>query len=115
MELEVYSLLPDEWRDEISLYTHNEFSDSIFENGQRRLVDAGEIKCHYNENHFLPRDGRLVRAADHLSAYIEAHEAVRNGSGSPDIKEALIHLSEEYRGKTMCGVDIGRVFEDFRS
>lgn len=115
MEIEVYSLLPDSWRDEIALYTHNEFSDSIVENGQRKLVEKDEINQHYNENSFSPRDGRLVRAADHLSAYIEAHEAVRNGSGSPDIKEALIHLSKHYRGKTICGIGIGRVFEDFRS
>ncbi|MCK5808734.1 HD domain-containing protein, partial [bacterium] len=115
MEIEVFSLLPDSWREEIALYTNNEFSDSVMKGGSRVVVKPNEISQKYNQDVFSPRDGRLVRAADHLSAYIEAHEAVRNGSGSPDIKEALIHLSEEYRGKAMCGVSIGQVFEDFRS
>jgi len=115
MESEVYSLLPNFWREEIGLYTHNEFSDSVIENGTRRVVEPHEINEEYNQNNFSPRDGRLVKAADNLSAYIEAHEAVKNGSGSPDIREALIHLSEQYKGKTVCGVDIGRVYADFIS
>jgi putative hydrolase of HD superfamily len=89
MERKIYRLIPKGWHREMRGFTEDEFSDT--------------------EN----RDGQLVKAVDKLAAFIEAYLSVHNGTQSQDFKKAMESVSEDYAGKTVSGVDFGRIYEEF--
>ncbi len=95
MKKEVYDLLPEAWHTEIELYTKNEFKDVEFDDGTRR-------------------DGSLVKAADELAALVEACEAVKNGSPRPEFTDAMTDLTKKYKNKSVAGLSLGTLFNEFR-
>ncbi|NTV53604.1 MAG: HD domain-containing protein [Candidatus Firestonebacteria bacterium] len=93
----VYQLLPDDprWQKELALFTEHEFED-VSENGE------------------ILRDGQLVQAADKFAAFIEAYEAIRNGSPSQELKDALLGIRQGFgENKSRAGVDFKSLYADF--
>lgn len=113
MEKEVYGLFPKEWHPEFKMYTENEFDNIVTIDEKTKKVSSQEINDKYNENKFNPRDGELVKAADDLAAFVEAYEAIRNGSPSKDFEGAKSSLRRRYSGVTVAGVNLGKIYADF--
>lgn len=113
MDRELYSLLPEKWRDEFRRYTEDEFSDTIRKGGAFVATTADEISKKYNDDKFDPRDGTLVKAADELCAFIEATTAIKNGSHADDFYKVKVLLRQKYDAKTIAGINIGRIYADF--
>jgi len=113
MEREVYSLLPDGWRDEFRRYTEDEFSDTALVGGKFVATTPEEISEKYNDDKFDPRDGTLVKAADELCAFIEASTAIKNGSHADDFYKVKVLLREKYGARTVAGINLGRIYADF--
>jgi putative hydrolase of HD superfamily len=113
MEKEVYGLFPKEWHPEFKMYTENEFDNVVTIDEKTKRVSSQEISDKYNENKFNPRDGELVKAADDLAAFVEAYEAIRNGSPSKDFEGAKSSLRRRYSGVTVAGVNLGKIYADF--
>ena len=113
MEREVYSLLPDGWRDEFRRYTEDEFADTVLVGGKFIPTTADEIAARYNDDKFDPRDGTLVKAADELCAFIEASTAIKNGNHAEDFFKVRVLLREKYGNKTVAGINFGRIYADF--
>ncbi len=93
----VYQLIPEDanWQNELSMFTEHEFEN---------VVSQGQIV----------RDGEIVQAADKFAAFIEAYEAIRNGSPSQELKDAMLGIRKTYRGKTsQAGVDFRSLYADF--
>lgn len=89
MEKRIYGLIPESWHQDIRLYTENEFSDTAH------------------------RNGSLVKAADDLSAFLEAYLALENGIQNKDFKDAVIHIREKYRGSKVCGIELDKIYGPF--
>lgn len=113
MEREVYSLLPDGWRDEFRRYTEDEFSDTVRKGGAFVATSADEISARYNDDQFDPRDGTLVKAADELCAFIEASTAIKNGNHAEDFFKVRVLLREKYGNRTVAGINFGQIYADF--
>lgn len=113
MEREVYNLIPEDWHSEMRMFTEDEFSDVVVLEGRRVTVGAGEISRQYNDDRFNPRDGLLLKGADELAAFAEAHTALENGVKSKDLLEAHQSLRERYRDRVISGVDVGSLFAAF--
>ena len=113
MEKEVYSLIPEDWHSEFRMYTENEFDSIVTIDGKTKKVSRQEINDKYNENKFNSRDGELVEAADDLAVFIEAHEAIRNGSPGKDFEEARSSLKERYSEVDIAGINLGEIYADF--
>ena len=113
MDKEVYGLIPRSWHPEIRLFTADEFSGVVTVNGRRRRVSSEEIGKKYNYDRFNPRDGQLVKAADGLAAFIEAHVAINNGSQSPEFQVAKMAFRERYGRASIAGINIGEIYADF--
>jgi putative hydrolase of HD superfamily len=113
MEKEVYNLLPPEWHDEMKMFTDDEFTSIVTMGGRIEKVSSDSISERYNADLYNPRDGEIVRAADHLAAFVEAHVALENGVNSKELKEAKEAFLEEYRGKIIGGVKFGELYADF--
>lgn len=115
MEKEVYSLLPLAWHAEMKMYTEHEFSTLVVLNGKNQSATSEEINAKYNEDKFQPRDGTLIKAADEMAAFLEAHVAISNGSASHDLMNAQRKIKYRYQRELplIGGLDFGKLYFDF--
>lgn len=113
MNTEVYVLLPKKWRDEVRFFTESEFTDIVTIDGERQNVNSLQITDSYNDDHFNPRDGTLVRVADDLAAFIEAYVGIKNGSSSQDLKDAQFTIKDEYKNYRLGSLNIGSIYAAF--
>lgn len=113
MESEVYRLIPRAWHHDIRMFTEGEFDSIVTLNRRRRLTSSDEITKKYNHDRYNPRDGELVKAADGLAAFIEAHLAIQNGSNSQNFQEAKLLFRETYSRRSIAGINFGEIYADF--
>ena len=113
MNKEVYGLIPKEWASQIKMFTENEFDNVVTIQGRVERVASLDINDTYNEDTFNPRDGELVKAADELSAFIEAYLALANGSTHHDLQEARLSLKNKYERANIAGMNFGELYADF--
>ncbi|MBA4417071.1 MAG: hydrolase [Syntrophus sp. (in: bacteria)] len=113
MEKEVFNLIPPAWHEDMQMYTENEFSSIVTLDKKIRPADSDTITAAYNDDTYNPRDGEIVRAVDHLAAFVEAHVALENGVNSKELLGAKKTFLEQYRGKIIGGVRFGELYEDF--
>ncbi|MCD6353852.1 MAG: HD domain-containing protein [Proteobacteria bacterium] len=122
MEKEVYGLIPAKWHSEIKLFTgilkefpdeENEFYSIITIDGKIKKVPSKTINIAYNRDEFNPRDGELVKAADVLSAFIEAYVALQNGCTAQDFEETKLSLKSQYGKMNIAGINLGEIYSDF--
>jgi len=95
MEAKIYKLIPKSWHSDMRMFTDNEFTSVVRANGA------------------IERDGELIKGIDELAAFIEAYLSLRNGIQSEDLESAVKKFPEEYRSKTISGVDFDQIYSDF--
>lgn len=113
MEEVIFPLLPPEWHDQIRYFTTNEFSSKIKYDGDIVIVTTDEINSEFNEDKFLPIDGELIRACDHISAFVEAYLSLCNGMSSEQMYFGYKNLFDKYENKNIGGIDFGKIFSYF--
>ncbi|MGL4563442.1 MAG: HD domain-containing protein [Brevinema sp.] len=106
-------LIPDYLHEELFYFINDEFSNMTVENNVH-VEHFGDIPKDKNEDKFNPRDGSLVRLADHLSAFVEADMALKNGSTALDFVNAKAKIIEKYFCKKISGLDVRPLFLDFQ-
>lgn len=114
MEEVIFPLLPKSWHDEIKYFTKDEFSSKITKDGKIEIVTSDIINDKYNEDKYSPIDGEIIRACDHLSAYIEAYLSLSYGIRSEQIQSGYDHLTGRYDNKQIGGIDFTVPFGYFR-
>ncbi len=114
MKTVIFPLIPKEWHKEFEYFTMEEFSSRICEEGKRKTVTSEEINQKYNDKKYQPIDGQIIRACDHLSAYLEAYMSLRYGVQSEQVQSGYHNLFEKYENKEIAGVDFGQLFDYFR-
>ncbi len=110
----LFPLLPDGWHREMRYYVEDEFANKIIVDGRVEKVGEGAIGAKYNEDRFSPLDGELLKACDHLAAYIEASLSIAHGITSQPLRDGVQALYGKYRHRHVAGVDFGQLFEYFR-
>jgi putative hydrolases of HD superfamily len=113
MEQEFYGLLPPDWHADLRLFSEDEFEGVVMMHGKRVTCTSEEISARFNEDRYAPRDGEFVKAADRLAAFIEAYLAIRDGSGSPELHEALWSIRRDESQRSIGGIDLGGIYADF--
>ena len=113
MEEEVYCLLPQEWHEEIRIFTEIEFDGIVQLEGGMAKKTSDEISANFNRNSFNPRDGEIVEAADRLAAFIEAHLAITNGIKAGDFEKIKADMKKEYAHRVIAGLRMGEIYSDF--
>jgi len=122
MEEAVMPLIPVEWQPEMRLFTGSmsgdddidEFSDVVVREGRLKKASAEEM-TKYNLDSNSPRDGSIVEASDHLTAYIEAYLAKKNGIPPEHFSEGVSWIEKTYLNKVIAGINFGEIYEDFRT
>ena len=110
----IYPLVPDSWKNEIAFYTHNEFDSKIVIDGKIIKTTSDDINKKYNDDKYNPIDGQIIRACDHLSAYLEAYLSLKFGVQSESIQSGYHNLFNAYENKVIAGIDFGQLFDYFR-
>lgn len=113
MREKIYNLIPEEWHEEMRIYTEEEFSSVVKIDGNTVKTDSKEIQKKYNKDEFNPKDGELVKAMDDLSAFVEAFLAKRNGVVNEKLDEAIVSLKKEYKDKYIGHISLGEIYADF--
>ena len=70
-------------------------------------VEWEALNATYNHDEFSPVDGRIVRLADHLSAFIEADSSIKYGITSNHLTSGRDNILKAYpAGKIINGIEI---------
>ncbi len=110
----IYPLVTDEIREELDYYTQDEFLSKIKIDGRIVTVTSDEIFEKYNSDKYSPVDGEIIRACDHLSAYLEAYLSIKCGINSEQLEAGYHSLFERYENRIIAGIDFGQMFDYFR-
>jgi putative hydrolase of HD superfamily len=94
----------------------DEFSDRIVDNGMK-IVFSKDDDCEinkYNEDKFDPIDGRLIKLADEMAAFLEADQSIYHGITSRHLQEGMARIRFKYLdGGTINGIDVKEFFLSF--
>lgn len=80
----------------------------------KKIVTSDEINKNYNKDEFKPLDGEIIKACDHLSAYIEASLSISHGITSHHLREAVDELYKKYADRNIASINFGQLFEYFK-
>jgi putative hydrolase of HD superfamily len=109
MKEKLLPLLPKPWHDEMRYFTENEFKNKIIQDNKVKIITI--IKDEYDKDVFSPLDGKLIKACDKLSAFIEASLSIKHGIKSEELVEGKKNIHKDYKNKTVNGLDFGKIFE----
>jgi len=104
---ELVPLMEDFYVDELMYFTSDEFLNKIVVDGKTREVEWNELNDSFNKDEYSPVDGRTVRLADHLSAFIEADSSIKYGITSSHLTNGRDNILKSYpAGKIINGIEI---------
>ncbi|HEX7520323.1 MAG TPA: hypothetical protein VF325_08540, partial [Candidatus Deferrimicrobium sp.] len=106
-------LLPEGWHAEFEMFSEREFENFATVNGALTTVSAADLQGKYNEDVYNPKDGELVKRADHLAAFVEAYAGIRNGSTSQDLQYARVKIGTQEQHAQYGGLNFGEIYSDF--
>lgn len=113
---ELVPLMDSSYVDEILYFTNDEFQNRILVtelDGKKsaQTVSWEELCENYNSDGYSPIDGKLVRLADHLSAFIEADSSIKYGITSKQLTSGRDNLLKSYlSGTKINGIDAMQLF-----
>ncbi|MEW5746026.1 MAG: HD domain-containing protein [Nitrospirota bacterium] len=113
MEQAVYALIPEEWHADMKMFAENEFDSIVTIEGRTENMTSADISANFNADGYNPRDGEIVKAADHLAAFIEAYMAIKNGMTSPELEHGKTSLKGQYKKSVIAGIKFGEIYADF--
>ena len=116
-ENEIFPLVEPEWIDEIKYFILDEFDNRVVIDG---VINSSEITIEdlntkYNENKFNPIDGEAIRAADHLTAFLEAWSSCSVGIKTEELVTAAQKIKESYQDRKIGNVNIKALYSNFRN
>lgn len=111
---ELIPLMDSAYRDEILYFTGHEFDNRISNSdGSVSLVSFEELQA-CSSSAARPVDGKLVRAADHIAAFVEADCSISYGITSNHLVEGRQKILALYpSGQLVNGLDIAGFFAGF--
>ncbi len=113
-EKEIYPLIEPDWIKEIEYFTHDEFSNKVIIEGEIKTgLKVQEINDNYNTNDFNPIDGKLIRAADHLAAFLEAYNSIKAGISTEELISACVKLKEQYKDRKFGKTSVKQIYSSF--
>ncbi|MBP3773109.1 MAG: HD domain-containing protein [Treponema sp.] len=116
VQAELVPLMDASYVDEILYFTNDEFQNRILVtelDGHKtaQAVSYEELRDNYNSDVYSPVDGKLVRLADHLSAFIEADSSIKYGITSKQLTGGRDNILKSYlSGTKINGIDAMQLF-----
>ena len=103
------------YREEVLYFIQDEFENRIKLNGETRPVTSEELNTTYSAPEFYGIDGKLIRAADHIAAFVEADSSINFGIRSEQLEEGRANILHHYGKNTVInGFSLESFFESYR-
>ncbi|MBM2814996.1 MAG: hypothetical protein HW421_1758 [Ignavibacteria bacterium] len=114
-EKEIFPHIEPAWIDELKYFTQCDMQNKIVEAGSvsSRQLSVEEITNTYNKDEFVPFDGEIVSAADHLSAFLESWHSCSSGIKSDELIESAKKISEMNRTMNLGGIPVNELYSAF--
>lgn len=114
-EEELFPLLEDFMVDEIKYFIQDEFSNKaiIDNNILKDNITFEVMNTKYNSNEFHPFDGKIIRAADHLSTFLEAWHSCKHGIHSEELVAASNKIREQYEFVNFYPISMKEIYDHY--
>lgn len=93
---ELLPLMDEAFKDEVMFYIKDEFENRIIIDGKTMIVSFEDLNTKYSDPRFKPTDGKLVRVADQIAAFVEADSSIRYGITSKHLQDGRKNILEMY-------------------
>jgi putative hydrolase of HD superfamily len=114
VEEKILPLLPAHWHGQMRYFITDEFENRAVVDGKVVTeLKEDEMNSKYASDEFNAIDGELVRACDHLAAFVEASKSIKHGVTSPQLEDGKAVLYEMYKSKALLGINFGQIFDYF--
>ncbi|NLM00599.1 MAG: HD domain-containing protein [Treponema sp.] len=118
---ELCPLMEDFYVDELMYFTSDEFENRIILPGKDKSssvevlhVSYKDLNVKFNDEKYSPVDGRLVRLADQIAAFIEAHQSIYYGITSNHLRHGKKNIYMLYeKSDRINGFDISSFLNEF--
>ena len=112
---ELLPLMDEYYREDVLYFIQHEFDNRIKLNGEVQCVSAESLNNEYAAPQFYGIDGKLIRAADHIAAFVEADSSIRFGIRSDQLEEGRANILQRYgRNTVINGLSLDGFFESYR-
>ncbi|HIJ00730.1 MAG: hypothetical protein PWQ88_82 [Candidatus Methanomethylophilaceae archaeon] len=110
VEERLLPLLPSTWHDDLRYLLYEQGKNKYVCKG-KTIVTEEDIPFEFNDNDANPRDGRMVKMCDILSAYHEAWASKCHGITSKTLREALGEMKNQMNDMSTRGIDAGKLID----
>lgn len=112
---EIFPLIKKKWHREIEYFIVDEFDNKIQEKDQSRIIeDFDEFNSKYDKERYNPFDGKTLRAADQLSAFLEAWNSINSGIKTEELFSAAQNIKNIYQSKEYGKLRLGSLYSNFK-
>lgn len=111
-EKEIFPLVEKEWKEEIKYFIIEEFLNKVYDGEPKKGMGVDEINEKYNEDKFNAYDGRLVKAADNLAAFMEVWNSCHSGIKTVELSTAAAKIKSENTMK-IGNIDLKELYSHF--
>jgi len=113
-ENELYPLLEDNMKDEIKYFTQDEFKNKIYSNEKAiENLSVDDLNEKYNKNQFNPMDGEVIKAADRLSAFLEAWYSMKFGVRNDEFTDSMNNIKSRYINSKFGNVNMEEIYRNY--
>lgn len=115
VERELVPLMDASFRDELLYFMSDEFENRVMgDDGSPIVVTFDALNDEGSDSPKRPVDGKLVRVADHISAFVEADSSIQYGITSNHLTEGRRKILALYgNGARINGLDVTSFFREF--
>ena len=108
---ELEPLMEDFFKSELLFFTSDEFADRAVLDGKITRVTEDDLDARFDRDEFSPVGGTLIRAADHIAAFLEADRSIQHGITSEHLYDGRNGIAKSYvKSSAIHGFDIGEFF-----
>ncbi len=112
---ELLPLMDEYYREDVLYFIQDEFENRVKVNGNIRRVTYEELNEQYAAPQYHGIDGKLIRAADHIAAFVEADSSIRFGIRSEQLEKGRLNILQHYGKNTVInGLSLDGFFESYR-
>ena len=112
---ELVPLMDESYRGEVLYFIQDEFKNRVQIDGKTCFVDSDALNTRYAKPDFRAVDGELIRAADHIAAFMEADSSIRFGIRSNQLEEGRASTLRRYgKGTVINGLPLDTFFDAYR-
>lgn len=115
VERELVPLMDVSFRDELLYFMSDEFENRVMgDDGRPILATFDALNSEGSDSPKKPVDGKLVRVADHISAFVEADSSIQYGITSNHLTEGRRKILSLYgNGAPINGLGVASFFREF--